>query len=40
MGDQLLVRAYDVEVGDCIYVRIPDGKVVPAGHDDFHILID
>jgi beta-lactamase superfamily II metal-dependent hydrolase len=34
MGDKLLVRAYNVGVGDCIYIRIPDGK------DGFHILID
>ena len=40
MGDQLLVRAYDVEVGDCVYVRVPNGKVLPTGDDDFHILID
>lgn len=40
MGNQLLIRAYDVEVGDCIYVRIPDGRVTDAGIDDYHILID
>lgn len=34
MGDKLLIRAYNVGVGDCIYVRIPDGE------QDFHILID
>ena len=34
MGDQLLIRAYSVGCGDCIYVRIPQGK------DGFHILID
>ncbi len=34
MADKLLVRSYDVGVGDCIYVRIPDGG------DGFHILID
>ena len=34
MGNQLLVRAYNVGCGDCIYVRIPDAK------DGFHILID
>jgi beta-lactamase superfamily II metal-dependent hydrolase len=34
MADQLLVRAYNVGCGDCIYVRIPDGN------DGFHILID
>ena len=34
MADQLLVRAYNVGCGDCIYVRIP------GGDDGFHILID
>lgn len=34
MGDKLLVRVYRVGVGDCIYVRIPEGD------DGFHILID
>jgi hypothetical protein len=34
MGNKLLVRAYNVGVGDCIYVRIPDGD------QNFHILID
>jgi hypothetical protein len=34
MGNQLLVRAYNVGCGDCIYVRIPG----PQG--GFHILID
>jgi beta-lactamase superfamily II metal-dependent hydrolase len=34
MGNKLLIRAYNVGCGDCIYVRIPDGK------DGFHILID
>ncbi len=34
MGNKLLVRSYNVELGDCIYVRIPNGS------DDFHILID
>jgi beta-lactamase superfamily II metal-dependent hydrolase len=34
MGNQLLVRAYNVGCGDCIYVRIP----APKG--GFHILID
>ncbi|MEM1250399.1 MAG: metallohydrolase [Acidobacteriota bacterium] len=35
MAGELLVRAYNVGCGDCIYVRIPD-----AARDDFHILID
>lgn len=34
MGNQLLIRAYNVGCGDCIYVRIPG----PQG--GFHILID
>jgi beta-lactamase superfamily II metal-dependent hydrolase len=34
MGNNLLIRAYNVGCGDCIYVRIPDKK------DGFHILID
>ncbi len=34
MANQLLIRAYNVGVGDCIYVRIPNGA------DHFHILID
>lgn len=35
MGNKLLIRAYNVGCGDCIYVRIPD-----AAHDGFHILVD
>lgn len=34
MGNQLLIRAYNVRCGDCIYVRIP------GPNDGFHILID
>ncbi|MCP4074012.1 MAG: MBL fold metallo-hydrolase [Hyphomicrobiales bacterium] len=34
MGDKLLIRAYDVEVGDCFYIRIPDDG------DGFHMLVD
>ncbi|MHC1551238.1 ComEC/Rec2 family competence protein [Phyllobacterium sp. K27] len=37
MASKLLIRMFDVGLGDCIYCRIPDG------HDngrDFHILID
>jgi beta-lactamase superfamily II metal-dependent hydrolase len=34
MGNDLLIRAYRVGCGDCIYVRIPQGK------NGFHILID
>src|SRR5215213_9175876 len=40
MADKLLVRAYFVEVGDCIYCRIPKGRKVGGHVDDFHILID
>lgn len=40
MADKLLVRAYNVDVGDCIYCRIP--KAIKRGNalEDFHILID
>lgn len=40
MADKLLVRAYNVDVGDCIYCRIP--KAIKRGNriDDFHMLID
>jgi hypothetical protein len=37
MADKLLIRLFDVGLGDCIYCRIP------KGHDsgrDFHMLID
>ena len=34
MGNQLLIRAYNVGCGDCIHVRIPG----PLG--GFNILID
>ena len=34
MGNDLLIRAYRVGCGDCLYVCIPEGK------DGFHILID
>src|SRR4051812_18813011 len=34
MGNKLLIRAYNVGCGDCIYLRIPDSK------DGIHILID
>lgn len=40
MADKLLVRAYNVEVGDCIYCRIPKARKVGAVVDDFHLLID
>jgi beta-lactamase superfamily II metal-dependent hydrolase len=40
MADKLLVRAYNVDVGDCIYCRIP--KAIRRGSQlhDFHMLID
>jgi beta-lactamase superfamily II metal-dependent hydrolase len=40
MADKLLVRAYNVGVGDCIYCRIP--KAIRRGGtvEDFHMLID
>ena len=34
MDGQLLVRLYNVGLGDCIYLRVPDL------HRDVHILID
>ena len=34
MGDQLLVRAYNVGLGDCFYLRVPDMN------RNVHILID
>ena len=37
MADKLLIRLYDVGLGDCIYCRIP--KAHRSGRD-FHILID
>jgi hypothetical protein len=40
MADKLLVRAYNVEVGDCVYCRIPKARKVGTAVDDFHMLID
>ena len=37
MADKLLIRLFDVGLGDCIYCRIP--KAHTNGRD-FHILID
>jgi len=37
MADKLLIRLFDVGLGDCIYCRIP--KAHKSGRD-FHILID
>ena len=34
MAGQLLVRMYNVGLGDCIYLRVPDGG------KQVHILID
>ncbi|MER8803254.1 MBL fold metallo-hydrolase [Mesorhizobium sp. M0998] len=38
MANELLIRVYDVGLGDCIYVRIP-GKSAKV-EDAFHLLID
>jgi beta-lactamase superfamily II metal-dependent hydrolase len=38
MANELLIRLYDVGLGDCIYVRIP-GKT-GTNEDAFHMLID
>jgi hypothetical protein len=40
MADKLLIRAFNVEVGDCIYCRIPKGRKVGGVVDDFHMLVD
>ena len=40
MADKLLVRAYNVEVGDCFYCRIPKARKVGNQIDDFHMLVD
>lgn len=40
MASQLLVRAYDVGLGDCIYCRVPDALQVGRRRDDLHVLID
>ena len=37
MADKLLIRLFDVGLGDCIYCRIP--KAHKSGRD-FHMLID
>jgi len=34
MDNQILIRVYNVGLGDCIYIRVPDGD------DSRHILID
>ena len=43
MAAQLLIRLFDVGLGDCIYCRIPDSYRNPNPPNtkrDFHILID
>jgi metallo-beta-lactamase superfamily protein len=40
MADKFLIRAYNVELGDCIYCRIPGARVAPTGDHNFHMLID
>jgi hypothetical protein len=40
VADQLLIRAYNVGVGDCIYVRIPKARKKGNKVDDFQMLID
>ncbi|OCP19939.1 MULTISPECIES: hypothetical protein [unclassified Ensifer] len=40
MADKLLIRAYNVGCGDCIYVRIPKARKKDGQVDDFHMLID
>lgn len=40
MVDKLLIRAYNVGVGDCIYVRIPKARKKGSKVDDFHMLVD
>ncbi|GLS23508.1 hypothetical protein GCM10007874_65290 [Labrys miyagiensis] len=40
MADKLLISAFDVGLGDCIYCRIP--KAIASGGEavDFHMLVD
>ena len=40
MADKLLIRAYNVELGDCIYCRIPNARADHGGDRDFHMLVD
>ncbi|WP_199084628.1 metallohydrolase [Bosea sp. ASV33] len=40
MASKLLIRVYDVGLGDCILCRIPDGAVVDGVPAPFHMLID
>ncbi|OZA91346.1 MAG: metallohydrolase, partial [Azorhizobium sp. 39-67-5] len=40
MADELLIRVYDVGLGDCILCRIPGAMRVDGAAADFHMLID
>jgi len=40
MAAQLVIRAYDVGLGDCVYCRVPGALKVGRKQDDLHILID
>ncbi len=40
MAGKLLIRIYDVGLGDCIYCRIPDAIRIGGKKSDFHMLID
>lgn len=40
MASKLLIRVYDVGLGDCILCRIPDGAAIDGVRSDFHMLID
>jgi hypothetical protein len=40
MADNLIIRAFDVDLGDLIHVCIPKVKDTANGKEDFHILID
>ena len=40
MADKLLVRAYNVEVGDCLYCRIPKARKVGNQIDDIVVMDD
>jgi glyoxylase-like metal-dependent hydrolase (beta-lactamase superfamily II) len=35
-----LSQSYNVEVGDCLYCRIPKAKSVGSHVEDFHMLVD
>ncbi|CAM5763875.1 hypothetical protein LMIY3S_00958 [Labrys miyagiensis] len=40
MADKLLIRAFDVGLGDCIYCCIPGARQADGRSDDFHMLVD